>query len=224
MIDQRKQMAEARSNIYQFLSQVYLAPPSEKFIKRIIKPGFLESLIDILGYSAHESEKLRIYLTSKTPEELLDELVVEYNSLFEIPTSRYIKPYESVYLDSREINGSDYGGLVMGPSTIQVKDIYLSAGMVLSGSFKDLPDHLAVELEFMAYLADKESKLSDSAAKADEFLVLQYQFLKNHLSQWVDMVCEAILDNTENPFYEAIGTLTSEFVLDESNIEKIQNC
>jgi TorA maturation chaperone TorD len=79
---------------------------------------------------------------------------------------------------------------------------------------------LAVELEFMAYLAEQEALLSDSTIEADKFLVFQYQFLKNHLSRWVDMVCEAILDTSTNPFYEAAGTLTVEFVHDESNIEK----
>lgn len=214
-------MAEARSNIYRFLSQVYQGPPSEEFVESVIKSDFLESLTDLLGYSTPESEKLRKYLTSRTPEELLDELTSEYNSLFEIPTSRYIKPYESVYLDTRELGGKEYSGLVMGPSTIQVKDSYLSAGMELSDLIRDLPDHLAVELEFMAYLAEQEAKqLSDSIVEADKFLVFQYQFLKNHLSRWVDMVCEAILDTTENPFYEAAGTLTVEFVHDESDIEK----
>jgi TorA maturation chaperone TorD len=54
----------------------------------------------------------------------------------------------------------------------------------------------------MAYLAEQEALLSDSTIEADKFLVFQYQLLKNHLSRWVDMVCEAILDTSTNPFYE----------------------
>ena len=216
MNDQRKLMAEARSQIYQFLSQAYRSPPTRELIEKMTQqPEFIDSFISFLGHSTYISEDLQKYLTSNTPDVLLEDLTQEYNSLFVIPAKGYVRPYESVYVDTWDIDGAECSGLVMGSSTVHVKDIYETAGVELSDTFKDLPDHLAVELEFMSYLAEKEANLSDSAIEADKFLEFQYNFLNNHLSKWVGTVCNTILDSTTNPFYVAIATLTVKFINDE---------
>lgn len=216
MNDQRKLMAEARSQIYQFLSQAYRSPPTRELIEKMTQqPEFIDSFISFLGHSTYISEDLQKYLTSNTPDVLLEDLTQEYNSLFVIPAKGYVRPYESVYVDTWDIDGAECSGLVMGRSTVHVKDIYETAGVELSDTFKDLPDHLAVELEFMSYLAEKEANLSDSAIEADKFLEFQYNFLNNHLSKWVGTVCNTILNSTTNPFYAAVATLTVKFINDE---------
>ncbi len=54
-------------------------------------------------------------------------------------------PYASVYLDGE--------GLVMGRETLAVQAFYQTAGYTISDLKQELPDHLAVELEFAAVLA-----------------------------------------------------------------------
>ncbi|MFY9141159.1 MAG: molecular chaperone TorD family protein, partial [Thermacetogeniaceae bacterium] len=79
----------------------------------------------------------------------LEELEVEYCRLFVGPGRVEVPPYESVY------HGHDstmQQGLVMGPVTLEVKELYYEAGLQLAADFSDMPDHIAVETLFLAYL------------------------------------------------------------------------
>ncbi len=103
----------------------------------------------------------------------LEDLEVEYCRLFVGPGHVEVPPYESVY------HGHDstmQQGLVMGPVTMEVKELYYEAGLQLAAEFSDMPDHIAVETLFLAYL---EAQLELSA---DENLLRQkHLFLKNHI-------------------------------------------
>ena len=46
----------------------------------------------------------------------------------------------------------------MGPSTADVRHRYAEAGLVMPKNFTDLPDHIAVEMEFMHFLCAEELK------------------------------------------------------------------
>ncbi|HDH01197.1 MAG TPA: molecular chaperone TorD, partial [Nitrospirae bacterium] len=77
-----------------------------------------------------------------------EDLCVEYAKLFVGPFELLAPPYGSVYLDD--------GGRVMGDSTMRVIEAYQKEGLSGNDDFKDLPDHIAVEMEFMSYLIYKE--------------------------------------------------------------------
>lgn len=72
-------------------------------------------------------------------------------------------PYGSIYLE----------GSVMGQTTVAVRDLYRAYGLAPS----DMPDHIAVETEFLAWL--HHAAAGDEQARAD------YDFLLNHLQEWV---------------------------------------
>ena len=111
------------------------------------------------------------------------DLEAEYVQLFihnpHSPESAPCKPYESVYVDKGE---SGSGWLLAC-----LEKEYGSAGLAISPSLKDLPDHVAVEMEFMSFLCGQETDLWGKEATKDGIQILERQagFLKKHLNRWL---------------------------------------
>ena len=108
------------------------------------------------------------------------------------PYTLFAAPYGSVYLDGER--------KIMGDSTLDVKTRYREAGLDTAQNFKDAPDHISAELEFMYYLIFKEI---DAFANSDietaiDFIQRQKSFLEDHLMAWVPEFANSISENAEN--------------------------
>lgn len=124
----------------------------------------------------------------------LDDLRREYTRLLLGPGPDQIPPYESVYRD-RDAKEEELGS-VRGASTEAVLKWYRSYGVTTAAEEPELPDHIAIELEFAAYLAD------DGDVEACE------QFLDEHLRQWAGEFLSAIREQTRSPFYDSLAAAT----------------
>lgn len=81
-------------------------------------------------------------------DQKLRNFAVGYNRLFFGPGHVLVPPYESVHMSAN--------GLVMGQAAVDVSRKYREEGLAISPDFKNLPDHVVVELEFMAHLCIHE--------------------------------------------------------------------
>ena len=135
-----------------------------------------------------------------------EDLAVEYARLFVGPYELKAPPYGSVYLDGER--------RVMGNSTMEVIRLYEEAGLVMDKDFKELPDHIAVELEFMYYLIYKEVEALEKSEreKALAFGGIRNHFFNRFLSPWIPPFCEKIKETTDNNFYIALADCLSTFV------------
>ena len=136
----------------------------------------------------------------------VETLAVEYARLFMGPFQLVAPPYGSIYLDDAKV--------VMGESTARVAAFYSSCGMQLAADFSELPDHVAVELEFMSWLAYKQRE-AQSLGEMDEvkrFVKLQQEFLDKFLLPWLEPFTSTIIADGEAPFYRAIAHCTAAFV------------
>jgi TorA maturation chaperone TorD len=126
-------------------------------------------------------------------------LMVEHARLFVGPNRVVAPPYGSVYLEE--------GRRVMGDSTLEVLQAYREAGLRLDPDFKELPDHIAAELEFLYYLTAKAlgADASEQGAEAARPRTAREAFLDRHLRKWVAPFCERILEGSEQPFYRALA-------------------
>jgi TorA maturation chaperone TorD len=127
----------------------------------------------------------------------LRDLRTEYTRLFIGPAGPPCPPYESVYRDGE---APDELGPVKGPATMAVTRWYREFGVQPAPDHPDLPDHLATELEFTAYLAEQgfDDRLD--------------QFLDEHLRQWTDEFLTQVERETREPFYTALAETTREVV------------
>jgi TorA maturation chaperone TorD len=149
----------------------------------------------------------------KTIEEYSSEdLKIAYAKLFVGPFGLLAAPYGSVYLDE--------GGRVMGDSTMEVIKCFEEEKLTRSDDCKDLPDHIAIELEFVSFLAFKELNAlekSDTDA-ADKYAAKQQSFTNDFIKPWVPEFCEKIKNGTDNKFYQDLADCASMFISREPRL------
>jgi TorA maturation chaperone TorD len=136
----------------------------------------------------------------------LEPLKIDFSKLFVGPYTLSAAPYGSVYLESER--------KMMGNSTQDVKNRYREAGLDTAKTFKDAPDHISAELEFMYYLIFKEIEAfaSSDIETAIGFIQRQKSFLEDHLMAWVPEFANSIIENAENPFYPNLAKATTAFL------------
>ncbi len=187
---------------YQYLSTCFYPPRKDVFLKDELVDHLAQSLGQVCSqaeaFSRQMGEHLLLYST--------EDLSVEYAQLFVGPFELKAPPYGSVYLDG--------GGRTMGDSTIEVQKIYKESGLSLADDFNELPDHMAVELEFMHFLSFQEHRLIEcgETENALQYLKKEYAFLANFLGSWVSPFCNRIRQNTDNKFYQLLSTIVDAFI------------
>lgn len=118
----------------------------------------------------------------------------EYERLFVGPGAPPCQPYESLWLGGprRRDRGS-----VMGPAATAVASLYGDLGLSLQDEAHELPDHIMVEWEAVAFALARGSCL------------LAEKLLREHLEQWMGPFCEAVSELAGEPFYVTLAALTS---------------
>jgi TorA maturation chaperone TorD len=90
----------------------------------------------------------------------------------------------------------------------------------LTPDHHDLPDHVATELGFMAYLAMQEAEAQGKDALV--WLDKERAFLRDHLIVWLPRFCQRVQAESQHPFYTALAELAMTFVsLDAQQIESV---
>lgn len=143
-------------------------------------------------------------VADRGPDIIASELLVEYGRLFLGPERVPCPPYGSLYLD----------GVIMGPSTLDVLQRYRAAGLKVSSSWHEPPDHIALELAFMAALAARYDRatLSPAQPRALTLLRAQHDFLSRHLARWGPQFAEKLAENSATPFYRFLASFLSSWL------------
>lgn len=191
----------AEAQIYRVLSHMYGSP--EDGLPRADLLAALRGAASALEpeWAGEALEEFEVCLAG--PVDAM-ELAMEYVRLFRGPVRALVYPYESMHVD----------GEVMGPSTLDAVERYREAGLGVSEGFRDLPDHISTELEFMYYLASMEQRCLDEGddAGSQHFNGLRRSFLQDHLARWVPGFADRVIGNTTSPFYRSLAAITREFV------------
>lgn len=126
------------------------------------------------------------------------ELSVVYARLFVGPFSLGAPPYGSFYLEPEK--------KVMGETTVAVQQFYREAGLSLDKEFTEMPDHIAVELEFLSYLLQKALAAMEEGGEAafTYWTEKRKSFLQRFFVGWYGEFCVA-LRHSESDFYMALA-------------------
>lgn len=133
------------------------------------------------------------------------ELNIEHTRLFTGPRPA-APPYESVYRDPE--------GQVMGLATAAVAREYEAAGLIHDPRPGELPDHAAVELEFLHALCEEEvaAWAAGRATDAARWLERQRGFLEEHLLLWFSTFARRASAVAPHPFYRGLLDLAGAFL------------
>jgi TorA maturation chaperone TorD len=194
--------AEEVSQLHAFLAALYREEVDAQMLRALRDPNVTSSL-------AEAGVALDPWMRDGPEADVLEGLAVEYAALFLGPGG-HVSPYQSVYAE-------DGTGTLWGEQTVAVRRYVEAAGFECRGKHAGIPDHVSVELEFMAALARHEAEAwtrRDRAAAANS-LEYQQEFMNDHLGTWVFRFCERVADTAELPFYRNVASFTSEFLQGE---------
>ena len=191
MMITKSQMA-LRAQLYTLLTRLYRSEVDAALLEKLKGLSFPAAGNELLaqGYAM-----LTAYL-SDCGENALTDLAVDYATVFLAAgsaTGRAAIPCESLYTSPRKI--------FMQEAWEDVCRIYAQAGLGKGSTYDDMmEDHLALELEFMAYLVKNGNPES------------QLSFLDTHLLNWVGEFMADIDKYAALDFYKATGRITLGFL------------
>ncbi len=190
----------ARINLYALISRLTMSEVDEGLLKTI------EEDPNIMAFfpNYEKWEKRKKFSRKDLIERYLN---VDFANLFLL----HLIPYESFYM--REDQMMETGG------DNPVQQLYneyefrveLDKARVLSG------DHIGVELEFMYKLADAEYKAleNEDYEAAGEIAKIEYDFMKDHIMQWMPMYLINVKSEAGTAFYFDVADLALEFIMSD---------
>jgi len=191
----------ARAGFSRLLAACFYEPGAE-FVEEKVFESMATAAECFDRSLAEQAGRLAKAFEGEDPQELL----VDYTRLFLGPIEAPARPYGSVWLDDRQI--------LMQESTQGVIALYEEGGFEIDEDFRDLPDHVAAELEFMYLLLFRQAEAlrNDDAQARQRFAGLQRRLLDEHLGRWVAPFAAATGAAAQTAFYRELAGLTDAFV------------
>ena len=198
-----------RSEIYKLLAECYY-PPDKILFDQIMPLGKKFKLVCLQDIKWNGENILKA--------DSIEDLTVEHARLFVGPYSLLAPPYGSVYMEPER--------RIMGNSTMDVIKRYQQSELAVAEDFKDAPDHIAAELEFMHFLIYKEIEAINQgdAGRIYTYLLNQQSFLADHLGAWVPEFVGRVMENAKTTFYQNLARATEAFIKDDyQNLTSLLN-
>ncbi len=193
-----EQTLAERAGLYSLLHAFYTYPLTESL------------LADVAGLSLPAESPLFDGLVQMQTGQLSAEtLNVEMTRLLEGPGRTPAPPYASYYLNDRQL---------MGPPATMARQTYLEWQIYPEGDQYIPDDHLALELGFMAYLAQLALSSEPDRNKA---LVASYRFLVDQIVPWLPHFSRALTQATEEPFFVGLVRFTQAAI--QSDLEWLES-
>jgi TorA maturation chaperone TorD len=191
----------AREDLCRFLAACYYQPSPEFAEERIF-----ESMANAASRIDPELEIHAHSLGEQFAAAGVDSLLLDYTRLFLGPTHILAKPYGSIWLEGDKT--------VMGNTTVAVQKLYGDGGFDLADDFRELPDHIAAELEFLYLLIHRENDAhrNGKADALEEILSVRKRLLDEHLGCWVEPFAAAVRAGAQSDFYRGLADMTERFV------------
>lgn len=207
MAQRTEPAATAREDLCRFLAACYYQPD----------PMFAEErMFDSMRAAAEHvdpalAERVR-RLAAAFASQDLEALLVDYTRLFVGPVDPRAQPYGSFWLGDDTKPAQD--------STAALLALYREGGFDVDDALCDLPDHVAVELEFLYLLlfARNQALQANDADALRAVDRLQRRFIREHLGAWIGPFAAAVQAGAETPFYRELAALTERVVRGEAAV------
>ena len=215
LVENLIEFCENRRRVYTLLSRCYETEIDAAFAESFAANAALESELPALteGFAQLQAD------LAASDDAAIEQLAVTFNRVFfgmGPLTAQKAFPYESVYTSE--------GGLMMQDAYSQVLHIYRDAQFAKNPDFKEPEDHLAVELAFMALLAERavERLREADADGAEAALRDQLTFMREHLLNWIDPFIADMLKAAEGGFYAHLASFTEAYLkADEAALSEV---
>lgn len=193
----------ALSAVNALLSRLYAAPPDLGMFA-IMQDLDSEESTTLNSEDSDWTEGLGLlagYCRQADLDKRLVDVIADHSQLFVGPGHVQAPPWGSVHIDV---------GFLHGPSSQKVAGAYRAAGLEPDRPDQEPPDHLAIELDFIAQL---DKRISDALATGDveeasQNLSALKDFVSNFLVPWVDSFSRLVEKHAETDFYRGLARIT----------------
>ncbi len=111
-----------------------------------------------------------------------------------------------------------YGGLYVGARMQNMEELvrfYNFFGLSMSEEPHELPDHLTTQLEFMHFMAFRESELARVGEDISDMQRAERDFIARHPGRWLPQMHEKMQDQNGMPFFLELTRLMVTFLQSE---------
>jgi len=190
----RSTSASERSRVYSLLATA-LAYPTDTGI---------EAISDAIAGAApafpEETQPLLQELAATIPDDLAT-LKRSHQRLFPQIESQETPGYETAYRGDEIFNHTAIMADIAG--------FYRAFGLEVGGSTRERPDHVTVELEYLAFVSYKEAISADNgeSEQADICADAERAFLVDHLGDWGPELGRRLGRHSDHDFFSVVGKL-----------------
>jgi TorA maturation chaperone TorD len=144
---------------------------------------------------------IQAWLQSDEISNLVAALESDYTHLFVGVGDVLAPPWESVYFSQAR--------LLFREQTIQVRYWYLRYGLAAEKLNQEPDDHIALELNFVAQLAQRATTAVSAGddPTAAQLIEAQGRFLEEHLLRWAPFWTEDVIEHARTDFYHGLALL-----------------
>ncbi len=202
--------AAARATLCSLLAQA-LNYPDKDLVQNLCRGDLIRELLaaltelGITGQGPHLEPLQKVCAAASVDQAaLLLDIEKDYTWMcFASKPHRLVYLFESVYNE----------GKLYDESTFAIARLYYEAGLKVDEDFRLPPDHIAVELEFMAFLSFKEMEglKTGDARIADYAAQLQKKTLDEHLRNFALSVAERLGRHAGTSFYRGIAQVMTAY-------------
>lgn len=207
VLSDAERLLAARSDLSRLLAACFYEPGPE-FAEEKMFDAIVAAAKDIAPDLGAAARRLAAAFTADD----LQTLLIDYTRLFLAPEGALAQPYGSVWLTGAQP--------LMQESTLDVIALYAEGGFELADDFRDLPDHIAAELEFLYTLIFREVQAlrQGDADVAAAVGALRRRLLTEHLGRSIPPFATAMRAGAQTAFYRELATLTALFIEREDAI------
>lgn len=192
---------ESRISIYRLLGFLFYTKPGVQDLEALRKNDVILSLLNLdLEDEIPGLTQLKDALAQlESYEHYYSQLRCDYQFLFEGPGKLLAPPWESVYLSAEK--------LIFEEQTMAVRQFYKHYNLQIANFGKEPDDHMGLELQFMAFLAEQSWQLltKNELSPFHSVISAQKDFLQEHLLQWASLFADQVCLNAETSFYKGWG-------------------
>lgn len=201
-------------NVYLWLSQFYLDEPTPRRLRELLDKTLLDSFQGLFASEGLESFSWLRKFQEALGDILAEDVRAQYQELFLVPViGAYVPPCESCFRERESSDATSFGGF-WGESAFDVLNFYREASYEPGKLGLLPPDHLGVELAFMAKLCQDETTATQEGdfKRQTRLRELERAFLEEHILRWIDDYFVSVEKSRSSGFYTCIASLTKVFV------------
>jgi putative dimethyl sulfoxide reductase chaperone len=184
------------------------AYPDAEWASTLLDGRWPDALTEVVGPLRIKMKRMRqaIDALPNQPVAALRVLEIEYTFLFISAVPRVpAPPYASAYSGQ---------GTLMGEPAEVAAEAYRSAGLIMSAKCHVLPDHVAAELDFLAWLGEQAIAAGQAGDVSGMQMHLdrQQKFLKDHVRHWMPEFCIRVKQAARLDLYRELARVAEQLL------------